>query len=145
MTGPVSPMNIDRLGPINRIRLASEILCTYVRVRWHLRNEDAVAAVSALRSHAKHHPIVEAEHYAELVVAWRLAHAVVRTLEPLPADVRCLNRSCTLLGLLARRNMHPTLIIAARPTPFAAHAWVELEGQPLLPEAEPGYERLIEL
>jgi hypothetical protein len=43
---------------------------------------------------------------------------------------RCLFRSFTLLALMERRNIDPKLVIGVRPQPFAAHASIELHGQP---------------
>jgi hypothetical protein len=55
-------------------------------------------------------------------------------------------RSLVLTGLLARRGIESKLIVAVRPgSDFAAHAWVELDGRPLLEPALPPFERLAEL
>jgi Transglutaminase-like superfamily len=142
---PVSPQHINRLGPLERTRLAAEILTAYARVRWLLRSKEPAAAVATLRRHTKRYYSVASEPDMDFVVGWRLAHAVNTTLRPLPADVRCLFRSLTLLTLMERRNLHPQLIIGVRPQPFAAHAWIELGGHPLLPPADPDHERLAEL
>ena len=47
----------------------------------------------------------------------------------------CLRRSLLLLGLLRRRGLRPVLHLGVkeREGPFQAHAWIELEGSPLLP------------
>ncbi len=47
--------------------------------------------------------------------------------------------------MLDRRGIEQTVVIAVQPQPFSAHAWVEVEGQPVLPDGDPGYERLLEL
>jgi Transglutaminase-like superfamily len=53
-------------------------------------------------------------------------------------------RSLVLVSLLARRSLPATLVIGVLPGErFAAHAWVELSGRPLLPAGD--YERLVEL
>jgi hypothetical protein len=49
------------------------------------------------------------------------------------------------MTMMERRNLHPKLIIAVRPDPFAAHAWIEFERQPLLPPGDPDHARLVEL
>lgn len=141
---PVSPEHISRLGLVERTRLAAEILTAYARVRWLLHSHSPADAVGSLRQHARRHGI-SSEPGMDLVVGWRLAHAIIATLAPLPTDVRCLFRSLTLLTLMERRDMHPKLVIGVRPEPFAAHAWIELHGQALLPEADPDHERLVEL
>jgi hypothetical protein len=139
---PVSPHHLDRLGVRDRARLGAEILATYVRVRWTLRSQDAAHAVVSLRTHARRYSI-SSEPGMDYLVGWRLAHAVNVTLRPLPTDVRCLFRSLTLLTVMERRALHPKLIIGVTPAPFSAHAWVELNGEPLLPAGE--HDRLTEL
>lgn len=141
---PVSPAHIHRLGLPERTRLGAEILSGYVRVRWLLHTLEPAEAVPRLRRYARRHPLA-AETGLDLVVGSRLAHAVNVTLAPLPTDVRCLFRSLTLLTIMERRDLHPKLIIGVKPKPFAAHAWVELRGQPLLPPGGSEYQRLAEL
>jgi hypothetical protein len=141
---PVSPVNIDRLGALDRARLGAEILIAYLRVRWLLHSQTPIDAVASLRRHARGHQI-RLPPGTDLLVGWRLAHAVSVTLSPLPTDVRCLFRSLTLLALMERRSLHPKLIISARPQPFVAHAWIELYGQALLPDADDDHQRLVEL
>jgi hypothetical protein len=141
---PVSPEHISRLPVAERLRLGAEILATYARVRWMLHSQEPVVAVENLRRHRRRHP-VNPEPDMDLVVGWRLAHAVSRTLRPLPTDVRCLFRSLTLLRVMERRDLRPKLIIGVRTDPFAAHAWIELHGIPLLPEAGPDHQRLAEM
>jgi hypothetical protein len=149
----VMPMNLDRLPPGPRARLTTEVLTTYLHVRWVMRDDDAERAVRRLRADARdsqEKPKLASENILsesdlELLAALRLAHATRRVLETLPSDSRCLFRSLTLLCLLERRGISQRLVLAVRPRPFSAHAWVEVEGQPVLPSAEPGYERLLEL
>jgi hypothetical protein len=145
---PVIPMNLDRLPPGPRMRLTAEVLATYARVRWVMRDADASRAVSRLRMDARDsadNPGLTSGADLELLAALRLAHATRRVLEILPSDSRCLFRSLTLMCLLERRGIGQTVVIAVRPQPFSAHAWVEVEGKPVLPDGEPGYERLLEL
>lgn len=141
---PVSPANVDRLGPVDRTRLGIEILIAYARARWLLHSQTPIDAVATLRRHARSDE-VKLPPGTDLLIGWRLAHAVIVTLTPLPTDVRCLFRSLTLLTVMERRGIHPKLIISARPQPFVAHAWIELHGQPLLPEADGDHQRLVEL
>jgi hypothetical protein len=149
----VMPMNLDRLPPGPRMRLTAEVLSTYLHVRWVMRDDDAERSVRRLRVDARdsqEKPKLASESTLsksdlELLAALRLAHATRRVLEILPSDSRCLFRSLTLLCLLERRGISQTLVLAVRPQPFSAHAWVEVEGQSVLPGGEPGYERLLEL
>lgn len=141
---PVSPNHRNRLGLADRTRLGAEILSAYARVRWLLWSQTPSQAVESLRRYARRHGLGP-EPGTDLLVGARLAHAVGVTLSPLPTDARCLFRSLTLLTVMERRDVHPKLVIAVRPEPFAAHAWIELHGHALLPAADPDHERLAEL
>jgi hypothetical protein len=141
---PVTAVDLQRHSPLSRLKLACEILTAYVRVRWTIRSCEPPEAVSRLRAYARRHPLAS-DRGGEIMAGWRLGRAVMKTLHPLPTDSRCLMRSLTLLTVMERRSLSPTLVIAVRPQPFAAHAWIELHGQALLPAGEPGYERITEL
>ncbi len=141
----VTPTNLDRLSPSARAGLVVEVIATYLRVRWSMRREDAERAVQELRAHAA----AAGQRFecgdSEFVAAWRLSRAVRKVLERIPGDSRCLFKSLTLTYMLERRGIAQLLVIAVRPQPFAAHAWVEVEGETVLPGPDPGYERLLEL
>jgi Transglutaminase-like superfamily len=142
----ITPRDLDRLPPVRRSRLGLEVLMTYLRVRWLMRGDDPRRAVHALRASAAGSGMsFDEEAGTELVAAWRLARAVRKVLSRLPGDSRCLFSSLTLMCMLERRGITQMLVIAVRPAPFAAHAWVEVGGQAMLPDADPGYERLLEL
>jgi hypothetical protein len=145
---PITPVNLDKLPAGPRLRLASEVVWTYARVRWVMRDDDAERAVRRLRGDARDPaagPRSHGQRDLEVLAAWRLAHATGKVLERLPSDSRCLFRSLTLMCMLERRGISQTLIVAVRPRPFGAHAWLEVDGRAVLPEADPGYERLLEL
>jgi hypothetical protein len=142
----VTPTDLDRLTPSDRASLTFEVVVTYLRVRWLMRRDDAERAVKALRAHASASQLTfDAEPVSEYVAAWRLSRAVRKVLTRLPGDSRCLFKSLTLMCMLERRGIHQMVVIAVRPQPFAAHAWVEVDGHAVLPDADPGYERLMEL
>jgi hypothetical protein len=133
----------SRLGTVVKLRLAAEILSAYVRARRSLRRSGLTPTVVALRP-PRTDPGVSVEEQRRM--ALRLAHAVGRTLSPLPGDTRCLMRSLVLSMLLSRRGLQSTLVIGARARPdFAAHAWVEMAGRPVLPDGGKVYCRLVEL
>jgi hypothetical protein len=115
--------------------LAAEILSVYVRVRWLLRRQDVRVVVAAIRACSHGRPAGADHESADArLVALRLAGAVRQTLGLLPTDSRCLVQSLVLSQLLATRAIPSTLVIGARSEPrFSAHAWVEHEGQPVLP------------
>lgn len=144
----VTPVDLDRLPPLPRLRLSAEVVATYLRVRWLMRRDEPELAVRALRSHAAAaaaSPGVELERENEVFIAWRLSKAMEKVLARLPSDSRCLFSSLTLMCMLERRGIPQRLVIAVRPQPFGAHAWVEVEGEAVLPDADPGYERISEL
>jgi hypothetical protein len=121
-----------------RLSLVAEILVTYVLVRWQVRRHDLPAAVAALRE-GRRLPVVRREPR-------RLAAAAERVVARIPGDSRCLMRSLVVLTMLARRGVDARLILAAHPTPeFAAHAWVERNGDALLPTRGFGDARMAEL
>jgi transglutaminase superfamily protein len=73
----------------------------------------------------------------------RLSRAVERTLGPLPTDSRCLVRAVVLLRLLARRGRRGEVVIGVRKAgSFGAHAWVEVDGRPIVLGETDGFERL---
>jgi hypothetical protein len=130
-----------RLTTLERASLATEIVITYVVVRWQIRRRDLPTAVAVLRTRrprARPRPLDGDDR--------RLAAIAERVLARLPGDSRCLTRSLVVLTMLARRGIEVRLILAARPTPsFAAHAWIEREGHPLLPTRGFGDARMTEL
>jgi hypothetical protein len=78
--------------------------------------------------------------------ALRLASAARRTLDLIPADSRCLMRSLVVTRLLARRGIDTKFVLAVTlDDGFGAHAWVEVDGKPVLEPASAPFERLAEL
>ena len=131
------------MGPLARARLIAEIVSIYARARRGLRSTTLEATVGDLRD-APLQPL--APGIDRVRFGRRLGRIVVRVLEPLPTDSRCLMRSLVLAGLLARRGVDGRLVLAVRAEEdFAAHAWVELDGRPLLEPATAPFERLVEL
>jgi hypothetical protein len=75
----------------------------------------------------------------------RLGRVATHVLGILPHDPRCLTTSLVLTALLARRGIPAKLVIGVRADPFAAHAWVEHRGRPLIPPATAPFQRLLEV
>ncbi len=124
---------------MRRARLAAEILGAYVAARRHQRGRPLPETLVRLRAVPARPPAGQ-----PLQIAAGLAGPVVRTLSALPTDARCLARSLVMTRLLARRGVESTLVIGvARDEEFQAHAWVEVEGRPVLPTLE--FDRLTEL
>lgn len=136
----------DRLTPVAKLLLAVEILGAYARARWQVRRADLRDAVSALRSDGANCRAGLPASNDSQAVAERLGAAVRRTLRILPTDSRCLIQSLVLSRLLSARGISSTLVIGACPKPeFAAHAWVEHHGRPVLPPGAFYDSRLVEL
>lgn len=57
----------------------------------------------------------------------------------LPMNNTCIRRAAALTVILRRHGYPARMAVGYRPTPFQAHAWVELEGQVL--GDHPGYQR----
>jgi hypothetical protein len=136
-------LSITPLGPVAKLKLAAEVGRTYVRVRRVFRRStlpDALAQLRApLEGQVDATPVDREE-------GLRLGRAVTRTLGVLPADSRCLMQSLVLSDMLARRGTATTFVIGVRPgQDFLAHAWVELDGSPLLPAMEHQFARLADL
>lgn len=122
-------------GPLrrrDRVRLLAEIFRVYAGVRYRLlRRRPLPQILDELRSSAVSRSPVTLEPV-------RLGTIVQRVLGPLPFDTRCLSQSLVLLTLLARRGFASVLVLGADPSgTFGAHAWIERDGEPLLPAWSP--------
>jgi hypothetical protein len=119
-----------RVGVRLRVRLAAEVILTYVQVRRLLRRHEIADVVALLRDGV--HDRLDADTARRL--GTRLDRPVARTLAVLPADSRCLVRSLVVLRMMARRGVRCELSIGAQPeSGFQAHAWVEHDGHAVLP------------
>ena len=122
-----------------RARLGLEVALGYTRARRAVRAGPLPAALASIRDRGGATPAVAADPE-------RLARATTRVLRKLPTDTRCLMQSLTLTGLLARRGYASTLVIGVQAgEAFGAHAWVEMDGRPLLPPGGDTFQRLVEL
>jgi hypothetical protein len=136
----------EPLPPWRKLGLAAEILGLYARARKGVRDNDLRAAVEDLRPALPAEPDGAEADGAGYLAGLRYGRAVTRLLTALPLDSRCLMQSLVLTGLLARRGIRCSLVIGVRPgAEFGAHAWVELDGRPLLPPQADKFERLLAL
>jgi hypothetical protein len=134
----------EPLTLLGKVRLALEIVDTYVRVRVWLMRMDLPAVVAATRVVAK--PVPCGDGLRKQAIGYRLGRIVERTLSMLPADSRCLVRALVLSRLLARRGISGTFVIGVKLDPkFEAHAWVESGGLALLAPGDMASGRLLEL
>jgi hypothetical protein len=127
-------------------RLALEIVLAHVKVRRALRGNTPVDVVLATLRPDRELPRSKPLNAEVTREIRHIAHAVTRTLALLPGDTRCLTQALVLSSLLANRAIATTLVIGAHSAPgFAAHAWVEHEGRPILPAGDGLFETLAEL
>lgn len=107
----------------------------YLPLLRQLRGNDVRAMVAEARSPQRRRATLpEAEHYA---TARRLGSMVTRSLAVLPTDKRCLIRSLVTLRMLEHRSIDGRLVIGVRTDDgFSAHAWVEYDGRPVLPQGD---------
>lgn len=129
--------------PAEKARLAVEIARDYVRILWARDRRELSDLLARLRAPAESGPRPDTDLDTAYSRAWQHANAVRRTLRRMPTDSRCLMQALVLTALLARRGINTTLVIGVRPgEDFEAHAWLELEGRPLLPAAQDVYSEL---
>jgi hypothetical protein len=138
------------LSTWGKVWLGTEVLTTYCQVRWWMRGQRIDDVVARLRQGRGPGlpPGTETpanDLAARRLGALRLGRAVSRTVRLLPTDSRCLVQSLVLTRLLGRRGVPSSLVIGVMSEPqFAAHAWVEHAGAPLLSPGT-GFERLVEV
>ena len=142
MTGAYSLARQERIPVVRKFGLSAEILVTYARARRAVRRRNLPAAAAAMRRFSDRAYCPAEDAYG---TGLRLGRVVSHVLGILPHDPRCLTTSLVLTALLARRGIPATLVIGVRPDPFAAHAWVEYRGRPLLPPATAPFQRLLEV
>jgi hypothetical protein len=136
----------QRLSLGDKILLAGEVLRIYARARWLLWRRDLPSVVVAVEEAGPASSAPAPTGSSALRLGARLARVTSRCLGALPTDSRCLIRSVVLMSLLARRGIASSLVIGVSPGDrFEAHAWIERDGQPLLPAGNGAYSRLLEL
>lgn len=137
--------SLSNLPVRGKVRVATEAFATYSAIRWQMRRGDLRRTVRDIRATGASAPRPDVPDALVIHYGARLGRAVTLTLRPLPTDTRCLMRSLVLLAMLVRRGIDTKLVVGVQPAPgFAAHAWVEREGTPLLPAGE-GFEPIVTL
>ena len=125
---------------LRRAFLVVEVLAAYARARWIMGRRPLMQAAAHQRATK---PTARPHLTDSVAEGRRLGRATLRVLRLVPTDSRCLVRALTVTRLLARRGLPNTLVIGVRSTPdFVAHAWVELDGIPVLPDGGEGLTRL---
>jgi Transglutaminase-like superfamily len=109
-------------------------MLTLVAVRLHLKARGFGRSVARARRlgerGASAHPPATAE------LAERTAHHVAIAGAFFPGRAVCLEQSLALYLLLRRRGVPAELRLGVVPSPFYAHAWVEVDGAPINEDAE---------
>lgn len=133
---------MGRLGALAKARLALEIIGTYTAVRLLLRRRPTAEVVEMLRAvRATARPDVAAVDLGQ-----HLAWATVKVISRLPGDSRCLSRSLVVTRLLARRGVDSTIVFSVRGGErFESHAWVEVDGTPVLAPGGAAHQELMRL
>ncbi|MGQ0568764.1 MAG: lasso peptide biosynthesis B2 protein [Armatimonadota bacterium] len=88
---------------------------------------------AARRANLPAYPESHRQDLADLLPAFRRAEFISPSLR---GERDCLPRSLALFSFLRERGTLAQHLIGVRSAPFAAHAWVEVDGRPLLQEAE---------
>jgi hypothetical protein len=132
----------EPIPALEKLSIAAEILVAYARARRALRHGTLPAAAAAMRRFSDRGGSAGENAYA---TGLRLGRIVTRVLGVLPRDPRCLTTSLVLTAVVARRGVPAMIVIGVCPDPFAAHAWVEYRGRPLLQPATAPFERLLEV
>ncbi|GGM80651.1 hypothetical protein GCM10012275_59140 [Longimycelium tulufanense] len=131
MSGPV----VLPAGPKPRLyrRLVARVVIGVARLMAHLPPRRIRAVLTVLRVGA-----VPATHAQALA-----ARDTVTSTSMLCAGPYCLPRSLATALLCRLRGTWPTWCVGVRTNPFAAHAWVEVDGQPVGEPIGAGYYRAL--
>ena len=125
-----------------RLPVFAEVVGAYALLWPTLLRRDL--RVSLRRARARPGPRTSLSRADAVDSAQRIGGLVLRSASLLPVDRRCLIRSLVTIRMLSRRGIDARLAIGVDDRDgFVAHAWVELDGQPVLPTY--GYHRLTEL
>ena len=117
---------------IAKLAVAIEIVAEYGRVSWLLRRRGLARTLEILRGARRLRAARPGPDQRRRALG--VARVATRGLAALPVvQSTCLTRSLVVTGMLARRGIPTSLTISvSSPEDFAAHAWVEWEGEPLL-------------
>lgn len=129
MTQPQTVARGRRL-PV-RQRPAALLAVGTARVLAHLPPRRIRAVLTLLRRHAA----LATYHQA------KDAHEAILAVSVLCGGRYCLQRSLAITLLCRIRGVWPTWCTGVRTAPFVAHAWVEVDGQPVDESQDPGYYR----
>lgn len=128
------PQTVERGGrlPI-RQRPAALIAVGGARLLAHLPPRRIRAVLTLLRRHAAPATYQQAKNAQDAILG----------VSVLCGGRYCLQRSLATTLLCRIRGAWPTWCTGVRTAPFAAHAWVEVDGQPVGEPLGPGYYRAL--
>ncbi|MBB4638475.1 lasso peptide biosynthesis B2 protein [Longimicrobium terrae] len=107
-------------------------MLTLLAVRLHLKTRGFGRSVARARWMAERAPVAGFDPD----LPERTAHRVAVAGAFFPGRAVCLEQSLSLYLLLRRRGVPAELRLGVTPSPFHAHAWVELHGEPVNEDAE---------
>jgi hypothetical protein len=122
-----SGTSIGAAGVRRPSSLRCALVITTVKLSLHL-----IGLRRTLRAIHRLAPPVSATREADYESVEQVARRVAMIAAFFPARVACLEQSLTLYWLLLRARVPATFRIGVLPSQFAAHAWVEFDGQPVL-------------
>lgn len=115
---------MSETGFVARLHCALVLLTVHVRLR--------TGGLHALVRGAKRAAVVPERATPDAVERARsLARMVEGVAAVLPLRVRCVEQSIALLIIARRAGIGAEVQFGARALPFAAHAWVEVDGTPV--------------
>ena len=139
----IQPLQLPvRMRPWHRALVLLEVLVAYAPLLRHMRSNELISMVDSARAVGRAHRIPRPRDPRRDAV--RLGSIVQQVLKVLPTDGRCLIQSLVLTRMLAARDIDSRVVIGVSMADgFAAHAWVEYQGRPVLPAGR--FDRLHEL
>ncbi len=123
----IATPGIDAVDVGRPSSLRSALVITTVKLSLHL-----MGLRRTLRAIHRLAPPGSATREVDYESVERVARRVATVAAFFPARVACLEQSLTLYWLLLRARVSVTFRIGVLPSQFAAHAWVEYDGQPVL-------------
>lgn len=129
---------LTRHAEEGRLRLAGEILMTYVKVRRGLRRKDARSVLRDLRDvPLERRPAADPTNTEVARRVATLARETVRVMRGVPRDRRRMSQALVLSVLLAQRGVASCVVVAVGDPRerSGAEAWVEVDGRAVLPGA----------
>lgn len=114
---------------IEQARLFTRAMLALAMVRVHLKTRGFGATIAAAGRWGRPRPSPAGDR--SFGSTETIALAIARAGAFFPGRAICLEQSLALYILLRRANVDASLRVGVETMPFAAHAWVEVDGQPV--------------